>query len=123
MKLSEIRAKFPQYNDLSDDALIIGLHKKFYSDIPIGTFTQKIEYDTGAPDPTEGLNEGEKFRAGMGKAFSDLGRGAGQYLGLVDRADVAESRRLDKPLMNTGAGLSGNITGNVAALLPTAFIP
>jgi hypothetical protein len=123
MKLSEIRAKYPQYNDLSDDALIIGLHSKYYSDIPIGKFTQKIEYDTAAPDPTAGMNEGEKFRAGMGKAFADLGRGAGQFLGLTDRADVAESRRLDRPLMNSGAGLGGNITGNLAALLPTAFIP
>lgn len=123
MKLSEIRAKYPQYGDLSDDQLIIGLHKQFYSDIPIGKFTQKIEYDTGAPDPTEGMNEGEKFRSGMGKAFTDLARGAGQYVGLVDRADVAESRKLDSPLMKTGAGLSGNIAGNVAALLPTAMIP
>jgi hypothetical protein len=123
MKLSEIRAKFPQYDDLSNDALIIGLHKKFYSDIPIGQFTQKIEYDTERADPTQGMNEGEKFRAGMGKAFADLGRGAGQYLGVVDREDVAESRKLDRPLMNQGAGLAGNITGNVAALLPTALIP
>lgn len=122
MKLSEIRAKYPQYSDMSDDALIIGLHKKFYSDIPIGKFTQKIEYDN-ATDPTEGMNEGEKFRAGMGKAFADLGRGAGQYLGLTDRADVAESRKLDRPLMNSGSAVSGNITGNLAALLPTAFIP
>ena len=123
MKLSEIRAKFPMYSDLSDDQLLIGLHQKFYSDIPLGKFTQKIEYDTAAPDPTEGMGGVEKFAAGMGKAFADLGRGAGQYVGLADRADVAEARRLDRPLMNTGAGLAGNITGNVTALLPTALVP
>jgi hypothetical protein len=123
MKLSEIREKFPQYNDLSDDALIIGLHKKFYSDIPIGKFTQKIEYDTAQSDPTEGMSGADKFLAGTGKAFTDFGRGIGQMVGAVDRSDVADSRKRDAPLMRTGAGLAGNITGNVAALLPTALIP
>lgn len=123
MKLSEIRAKFPMYSDLSDDQLLIGLHQKFYSDIPLGKFTQKIEYDTERADPTEGMSGIDKFRAGAGKALADLGRGAGQYLGLTDRADVAEARKLDQPLMNTGAGLAGNLTGSVAALLPTALVP
>jgi hypothetical protein len=44
-------------------------------------------------------------------------------VGAVDRSDVADSRKRDAPLMRTGAGLAGNITGNVAALLPTALIP
>jgi hypothetical protein len=74
-------------------------------------------------DPTDGMSGLDKFRAGAGKAFADLGRGVGQMVGLTDRQDVAESRRLDAPLMNTGAGLGGNIAGNVAALLPTAMIP
>lgn len=74
-------------------------------------------------DPTEGMSGLDKFRAGMGKAFYDLGRGAGQMVGLVSRDDVAESRRLDAPLMDTGAGVAGNITGNVAAFAPTALIP
>jgi hypothetical protein len=123
MKLSEIRAQFPMYSDLSDDQLLIGLHQKFYSDIPLGKFVQKVEYDTERADPSAGMNEGEKFRAGMGKAFTDIARGAGQALGLTNRADVAESRKLDAPLMNTGAGLAGNIGGNIAAFLPTAALP
>jgi hypothetical protein len=123
MNLSEIRAKFPQYNDLNDDQLLIGLHKKYYSDMPIGKFTQMVNYDTAKPDPTEGMSGVDKFRAGMGKAFADIGRGAGQWIGAVDREDVAESRKRDAALMDTGAGLAGNITGNLAALAPTAMIP
>lgn len=123
IKVSEIRAKFPMYSDLSDDQLIIGIHKKFYSDVPIGKFTQQIEYDTSKADPTEGMSTFQKARAGFGKAFSDIGQGAGQFLGLTERSDVAETRKLDQSLMNTGAGLTGNIAGNVAAMLPTAFIP
>jgi len=64
-----------------------------------------------------------RFMAGAGKAFTDVGRGAGQLLGQVSRQDVEESRKLDRPLMQTGAGLAGNIAGNVAAAAPTALIP
>lgn len=74
-------------------------------------------------DPTEGMSTFDKLAAGFGKAIVDTGRGAGQLMGLVDRKDVEESRRLDAPLMNTGAGQVGNFAGNVAAVLPAAFIP
>lgn len=65
----------------------------------------------------------QNFLAGAGKATYDLGRGAGQYLGVVSRQDVADSRALDAPLMQTGAGRAGMVAGTVADLLPTAFIP
>lgn len=86
-------------------------------------------------DPTEGMSGGQKFLAGAGKGFADLGRGAGQLLrsgigetagnalGLPTTADIEESRRLDAPLMRTGAGVAGNVAGSIAAALPTAFIP
>jgi hypothetical protein len=74
-------------------------------------------------DPTEGMSGVDKFRAGMGKAMVDLGRGAGQLVGLVSRDDVAESRKRDAALMDTGAGMAGNLAGNVAMLAPTAMIP
>jgi hypothetical protein len=74
-------------------------------------------------DPTEGMSGLDKFRAGVGKAFVDIGRGAGQLVGAVSRDDVAESRKLDSSLMNTGAGVAGNLAGNVALLAPTAMIP
>lgn len=100
-------------------------------------------------DPTAGMNEGEKFRAGIGKAFSDLGTGVSQFgAGVADffsprqtsvtdlilnrkplsrveemRQQVAEARRRDAPLMDTGAGMAGNVVGNVAAVAPTAVIP
>lgn len=123
MKLSEIRAKFPMYSDVPDDQLLIAVRQKYYSDVPMEQFAKLIEYDTQRANPTEGMSGLDKFRAGMGKAFADTARGIGQYIGAVDRADVAESRKLDAALMNTGAGMAGNITGNLAALAPTALIP
>ena len=76
-------------------------------------------FNTGIKTP-QGV---ERFLAGTGKAFADIGRGVGQMAGMVSRQDVEDSRKLDAPLMETGAGTAGNILGNVAALTPTALIP
>lgn len=70
-------------------------------------------------DPTEDMSVGEQALAGAGKAFVDLGRGIGQMTGLVSQAEVDEAKRLDAPLMNTGAGLAGNIGANML----TALVP
>lgn len=40
--LADIRAKYPQYKDLSDQQLADGLYKKFYSDMPRDAFDQKL---------------------------------------------------------------------------------
>lgn len=74
-------------------------------------------------DPTAGMSGFKKFASGTGKAFTDIGRGVGQLFRQVSRDDVAESRKRDEPLMGTGAGMAGNVLGNVAAAVPTAFIP
>ena len=42
MNIAEIRAQYPQYNDLSDDQLASALHAKFYSDMPRDEFNAKI---------------------------------------------------------------------------------
>lgn len=121
IKVSDIRAKFPMYSDMEDDQLLIAIRRKYYPDIPAAKFYSRIEYE--APDATEGMSSFDRLRAGVGKGMTDAARGVGQMLGLVSRDDVAESRKLDKPLMNTGEGAAGNVIGSVASLLPTALIP
>ena len=74
-------------------------------------------------DPTKGMSGPERFAAGAGKAVVDLGRGAGQMLGMVSDEDIAESRRLDAPLMKTAGGKWGNVAGNIAAAVPAAVVP
>lgn len=74
-------------------------------------------------DPTEGMSAVDRVLAGSGKAMTDLIRGIGNRIGLVSDADIAESRRLDKALMNTTGGTVGNVIGNMAMLAPTALIP
>jgi hypothetical protein len=39
------------------------------------------------------------------------------------RAATDEARRLDAPLMETGAGKAGNVAGSVALAVPSAFVP
>jgi len=83
---------------------------------------QQIE-PAGFGDPTSGMSTAAKFGAGAVSGVTDLAQGLGQMVGLQDRADVAKSRALEAPLKNTTAGKVGNIAGQVAAAIPTMFIP
>ncbi len=40
--IAEIRQKFPQYEDLSDEQLAGAIHKKFYADMPVEEFNSKV---------------------------------------------------------------------------------
>lgn len=74
--------------------------------------------------PTVGMSGTDKFLAGAGKAFSDIGSGVKQiFTGNGNQQEIDDTKRRDAPLLQTGAGLAGNITGNVAAVLPATFIP
>jgi len=76
--------------------------------------------DTGMTMP-QGVS---RFAAGAGKAMTDIGRGAGQMIGMgPSPEEMSQIRQQDKPLMNTGAGLAGNITGGIAASAPAMLIP
>lgn len=127
IKVSEIRAKFPMYADLSDDQLLSGIRQKFYADIPPAKFASLIDYDTQrealGKEVTAGMGTVDRLRAGAGKAFADLGRGAAQLVGAVSREDVDDVKQRDAALMDTGAGFAGNIVGNIAAAVPTVVIP
>lgn len=86
------------------------------------------EYDSASPEfqakygPTAG--NVENFRAGWGKSIYDLGRGVGQITGLgPSRAEMDAVKERDRPLMQTKAGIAGNILGGVATTSPTMFIP
>ncbi len=95
MTLEDLRAKYPQYNDLSDEDLATSFHKKFYSDIPYADFQQKLGMKAAAPvkaeapqAPASALDrllaqtkavgtEATQFAAGAGRNMA----GAGEFLG------------------------------------------
>ncbi len=80
-------------------------------------------HDLYSTNPTEGMSGTDKFLAGAGKGMTDIVRGAGQILGLEDQQSVDESKSRDAALMQTGAGMAGNVVGQTAATLPAMLIP
>jgi len=87
----------------------------------------QAEADKKLYDPAAGQGAVENFAAGVGKAVYDTGRGIKQLASYVVpgmdsnaiTADIVEARKRDKALMDTGAGMAGDIAGNVGmALLP-----
>ena len=57
-----------------------------------------------------------KFFAGAGKSFYDTGRGLAQLVGARSTAEADQAANLDAPLISSGAGLAGDITGQVAQM-------
>jgi hypothetical protein len=73
---------------------------------------------------TEGMSGAQKFTAGMGGAFQNIIDAVPQLFGQgPDAGQVQDRQRIDAPLNQTGAGLLGNIAGNVAAFAPLALVP
>ena len=133
--VSSIREKFPMYGDVSDEQLIGAVRRKYYVDIPMNEFVKRIDFDTEREklNPLNDMSGMQKFGAGYGKAAADTGRGLSQiirglgpqyaasadFFGLPGQEQVDEAKRMDAPLVASGSGMAGNITGNVVNALPT----
>lgn len=53
--IQDFRAKYPQYEDVPDDQLVTSLHSKYYSDMPIDQFNQKIGFQPVVTTPQDTL--------------------------------------------------------------------
>lgn len=135
--IAEIRSKYPQYQDMSDQQLGDALYAKYYSDMPRADFDAKVglapaqqripiisdfndfsnAFRTGA---TEGMTFGfgDELQAGVeaipraiGDAFSgrgfDLGRSYGE--GLDNTRKVVEDQKAKNPI----AATVGDVTGSL----------
>lgn len=49
MNLSEIRAKYPQYDSISDDVLVQKLHDKYYPQMDLNEFSSRVGYQNQQP--------------------------------------------------------------------------
>lgn len=74
----------------------------------------KARADRDAASVTAEMSTGERALAGIGMGMSRVGRGIGQRLGLVKQEDVTEAAPRDAALSATGAGMGGEILGNLA---------
>jgi hypothetical protein len=127
VNIAEFKAGNPAYAEIPDEELAVRLHRKFYSSTPWETFARQVGV---APDPTAGQSFAQNVQLGIGKAFTDVGRGVQQLaskVGIGDpaavQASIEEARRLDQPLMQTAGGTAGNIAGSLALAAPTALVP
>lgn len=101
---------------------------------------EKVQWDEGAenwvpiPAPEKSFQQRvdekpflEQMLIGMGRGMSNVGRQVGnilepilpESLGVSDK-ELASYSALDKPILNTGGGMTGNIVGEMAALAPLA---
>lgn len=80
MNLSEIRAKYPQYDSISDDVLVQKLHDKYYPQMDINEFSNrigyaqkpKVEYTPEQIDAFRKQAEENNRNAGIGTSTLDL---------------------------------------------------
>lgn len=97
------------------------------------------------PSPTDGMSGVDKFRAGLGRSIMETGRGLRQAVPAAvmgigsaiagdpasrallakrtegfrasEQARVDSNRQLDAPLMDTGAGMAGNVVGTIGQIV------
>ncbi len=89
------------------------------SDAQIVAAIKKSTLETSGKMALEGMSGMDKFMAGAGKGVTDVGRGLKQFVGLGDQAEIDDSRARDSALAGTGAGMAGEIAGNMAS----TFLP
>jgi hypothetical protein len=118
--ISEIRQKYPQYQDLSDEQLAQGLHRKYYSDMPFEDFSSRIGMRVATSPPvapkrspaaTEHLVDAvdvirrHPFTAGVGimeNALSGVTGGVGSLLDAVTLSDPGTYDTAYRPRTQAG---------------------
>lgn len=98
-----------------------------------------------APDPTDGMSTGQRLAAGFGRSIVETGRGlkqaatnAGELLALGvagspearqlirqgfdpiqqrQQQEIDNARQIDAPLLDTGAGATGNVAGLLTQMI------
>jgi hypothetical protein len=113
--IAEIRAKYPQYSDMSDAALADALYKKFYSDIPRADFDAKVGLQTApapAPEPrSEGMPTAPRQELTAGQRMYQSIR---PYVApTIEALGSAGGALLGGTAGTFGAGPVGTVTGGV----------
>jgi hypothetical protein len=124
MDINTIREKYPQYSDLSDEALVNGLHKKYYSDIPVNEFYGKVGFKSKTAEPEGSVTLGqpnlykeipnippETTEKGKGVGIADtVSKAISSPLGFLTGEDY--SKALETPVVGSLAkGVVGAKTG------------
>ena len=146
--ISEVRKRFPQYDDIDDDRLLEAVRQRYYADMPAAQFSAMVVRDLGPREakltddwrqntmrsmagaklkdmswlPKAALNFGsgvQELVTGAQQRFNDLFGSGERKAELQKRA--GNERALAQVLAdNTAGGTVAQIAGNVA---PTMVIP
>lgn len=118
MDINEIRAKFPQYSDLSNEQLLKGLHSKYYADVPYEAFYEKAVGRKAVTEPIKLGSESfpdalkETVRAAnpitaniasAGTSLSNIGIGLKQMLRGSELANLITNGRFAKSSDSAGS--------------------
>lgn len=121
LSVAAVRKAYPMYDSLSDDQLLMGLHKTLYPNTTARQFYGAVNYDTDAAklSPLNDMGPFDKFAAAYGKTTSDVldtGKRLGNMVGIgdYDQQAAAEDQRIGAPLTKTGPGFAGKLVGDLA---------
>jgi len=130
--IAEIRQKYPQYEDMSDQQLADGMHKKFYSDMPQADFYSKIGFapqqEQQSPYVGAGMTWAENAISGIPIVGPSIQKGSdligSNLIGLVTGEDPqairegVNARREQRAEQFPASAISGQIGGGLAAVAP-----
>lgn len=121
--IKEIRAQYPQYEDMSDEQLAKALHQKFYSDMDFAEFSKRVGLSQESSAPDEEARRGivEEIGRQLGLTGRYIVEGATSIPAMVAQpiADVGD-------LILEGMGSDfrfGNQAQGVSNLLSEAGLP
>lgn len=116
--IKEIRQKYPQYEDMSDEQLAQALHRKYYSDMDFGEFSQRIGL-SAEPPKERSLGQELGRQAGLAGRYAVEGLAGIPAMFAQPLADVA-----DMGLSAAGSDFRfGNQAQGVSNLLTQAGAP
>lgn len=113
---------------MSPDEIKAAIERDILPRVGVKKPAQLDAIDRANMDPTKDMSTFDRTAAGVGKAIVDTGRGIKQLASYLpfgpDRAEVQkeidDAKKRDEALMDTGAGMAGNVIGNVGMALAPA---
>jgi hypothetical protein len=122
ISIQDVRQKYPQYGDMSDEQLADSLHSKYYSDIPKNDFYNKLGLSIKNEESPSISNKAKQALYDMGEANNDAIIGFGDAVNNFPRnvANMISPESMQIPILHQGSGgayKAGEFGGDLATFL------